>query len=103
MGNVCAAQECQSNTSFSPPRRTEPSNKKIGGCLIIKIKKTNVNMKILTNVLMEKTGQSSLSDLVIILKFRDQIYELDTLKDNFESILKGATASKVKTSNAGKE
>jgi hypothetical protein len=49
-------------------------------------------MKTLTAVLMDKTGDSSLKDVIMILKFRDQIFELDTVKENFESILKGKTS-----------
>ena len=50
---------------------------------------------------MEKTGDSSLKDVIMILKFRDQTFELDTVKENFESILKGKTS--IAKTVAGKE
>ena len=49
----------------------EKESKGLGGCLILKIKKTNINIKTLSKMDIEKTGQSCLDDLVVILKFRD--------------------------------
>ena len=79
------------------PRATQAKkSKKIGGCLIIKIKKSNVNMKTLSDKLVEKTGRATLDGLLMILKYKDQVYELDSIKDNLESVLRGK-APKLKT------
>ena len=53
-------------------------------------------MKTLSDILVEKTGAATLDGLLMILKYKDQIYELDSIKDSLESVLKGK-APKLKT------
>jgi hypothetical protein len=46
-------------------------------------------MKTLSTILIEKTGTSTLDGLLMILKYKDQIYELDSIKENLEMVLRG--------------
>lgn len=85
MGNVCAADEsCMSfDNKIDKLRRKSKSartvvEKKTTGCLIIKVKKVNINSGKLEEVLM--SHQVNASSLRMILRFRDQRYNLDTLK-----------------------
>ena len=46
-------------------------------------------MKTLSDILVEKTGKASLDGYIMILKYKEKIYEMDTIKDSLESVLKG--------------
>ena len=57
------------------------------GCLILKVKKVNINSSKLEDVLM--SHQVNASQVQMILQFRNQTYDLDTLKSDFEQLCLG--------------
>lgn len=92
MGNVCAADEACFDYKTDKLRRKSKSartivEKKTTGCLILKVKKVNINTSKLEEVLM--SHQVNASSVQMILQFRDQTYNLDTLKQDFESLCLG--------------
>ena len=93
MGNVCAPDEACFSGNMNKQRRKSQSaqrsteKKMIGGCLILKVKKVNINSSKLQDVLM--SHQVNASQVQMILQFRNQTYDLDTLKSDFEQLCLG--------------